>query len=70
VISARPPETIPIPTGTVSPSSDLTDGPSGWDSASVTRRFSDDGGTITGAWELNHGETWEKDFDPNYFRVE
>ena len=29
--------------------------------------FSDDGGAIEGAWEINHdGTTWEKDFDLNY----
>jgi hypothetical protein len=33
-------------------------------------RFSDDGSTIEGAWEISlDGETWEKDFDLTYRRV-
>jgi hypothetical protein len=33
-------------------------------------RFSDDGNTIEGAWEIsNDGETWEKDFDLTYRRI-
>jgi hypothetical protein len=33
-------------------------------------RFSDDGNTIEGAWEIsNDGETWEKDFDLTYRRL-
>jgi hypothetical protein len=33
--------------------------------------FDDDGRTIRGAWEICHdGETWEKDFDLNYVRVD
>jgi hypothetical protein len=34
-----------------------------------TGRFSPDGRTIAGAWEIDHGPGWEKDFDLNYFRV-
>jgi len=35
-----------------------------------TGRFSDDGRTITGAWEICHdGKTWEKDFDLTYRKV-
>jgi hypothetical protein len=34
-----------------------------------TSRFSDDGRTIAGAWEICHdGETWEHDFDLTYRR--
>ncbi len=34
-------------------------------------RFSDDSGTIAGAWEMSHdgGATWEHDFDLDYRRV-
>jgi hypothetical protein len=33
-------------------------------------RFSDDGSTIEGAWEISHdGTTWEKDFDLTYRRI-
>ena len=33
-------------------------------------RFSDDGSTIEGAWEISHdGKTWEKDFDLIYRRI-
>jgi len=33
-------------------------------------RFSDDGRTIDGTWEICHdGETWEKDFDLTYRRM-
>jgi hypothetical protein len=33
--------------------------------------FDDDGRAIRGAWEIcHHGETWEKDFDLNYVRVD
>jgi hypothetical protein len=33
-------------------------------------RFSPDGGTIDGAWEISHdGKTWEKDFDLTYRRI-
>jgi hypothetical protein len=35
-----------------------------------TGRLSDDGRRIDGAWEINHGEKWEKDFDLNYVRVD
>ena len=35
-----------------------------------TGRFSDDGRTITGSWEIAHdGSTWEHDFDLTYIRV-
>jgi hypothetical protein len=35
-----------------------------------TGTFSDDGMTITGAWEIAHdGVTWEHDFDLTYIRV-
>jgi hypothetical protein len=35
-----------------------------------TGRFSGDGGTITGAWEICHdGKTWEHDFDLTYTKV-
>ncbi len=33
-------------------------------------RFSDDGDTIDGTWEICHdGKTWEKDFDLTYRRI-
>jgi hypothetical protein len=33
-------------------------------------RFSEDGDSIEGAWEISHdGETWEKDFDLTYRRI-
>ena len=35
-----------------------------------TGRLSDDGRRIDGAWEINHGEKWEKDFDLDYVRVD
>jgi hypothetical protein len=35
-----------------------------------TGTFSEDGATITGAWELSHdGATWEHDFDLAYTRI-
>ena len=35
-----------------------------------TGRFSDDGATIAGRWEIAHdGVTWEHDFDLTYLRV-
>jgi hypothetical protein len=35
-----------------------------------TGRFSDDGKTIAGAWEIcNDGKTWEHDFDLSYIKV-
>jgi hypothetical protein len=35
-----------------------------------TGTFSEDGATITGAWEIAHdSSTWEHDFDLNYLRV-
>ena len=36
-----------------------------------TGTFSDDGRTITGAWEINHdGVTWEHDFDLTYTKLD
>ena len=33
-------------------------------------RFSDDGSSIEGTWEISHdGDTWEKDFDLTYRRI-
>ena len=34
-----------------------------------TGRLSSDGRTISGAWEINHGAAWEKDFDLTYVLV-
>jgi hypothetical protein len=35
-----------------------------------TGTFSDDGQSITGAWEINHdGTTWEHDFDLAYIKT-
>ncbi len=35
-----------------------------------TGRFSDDGATIVGRWEIAHdGSTWEHDFDLTYLRI-
>jgi hypothetical protein len=35
-----------------------------------TGRFSDDGKTIVGRWEIAHdGSTWEHDFDLTYVRI-
>ncbi len=35
-----------------------------------TGAVSDDGRTITGAWEICHdGETWEHDFDLSYSKI-
>lgn len=32
-------------------------------------RFSEDGRRIEGAWEINEGDKWEKDFDLTYIRL-
>jgi hypothetical protein len=34
-----------------------------------TGTFSDDGTSIAGAWEINHGDAWEHDFDLTYSRA-
>lgn len=34
-----------------------------------TGRFTEDGRSIRGTWEANHGERWEKDFDLTYVRL-
>ena len=34
-----------------------------------TGTFGDDGSTIAGAWEINHGETWEHDFGLTYTKT-
>ncbi len=34
-----------------------------------TGTFSPDGGTITGRWEIAHGDDWETDFDLRYERA-
>ena len=34
-----------------------------------TGTFADDGNTIVGAWEINHGETWEHDFRLTYTKI-
>ncbi len=33
-------------------------------------RFNEDGRRIEGAWEINHGEKWENDFDLTYTRLD
>lgn len=33
-------------------------------------RFNEDGRTINGTWEIDHGNGWEKDFDLDYFRTD
>jgi hypothetical protein len=34
-----------------------------------TGRFGEDGTSIRGAWEINHGEAWEHDFDLTYTKA-
>ena len=34
-----------------------------------TGTFGEDGKTISGAWEINHGDAWEHDFDLTYTRA-
>lgn len=44
------------------------DGPDFWQR--FTGRFSEDGGTITGAWEISpDGSSWQHDFDLVYTRL-